>query len=219
MPIEWEGRKIVSRNLIHELRFLLILSLIPVYMLGCIIVTVTPEKPPEIPVEGKYTPPPPASPTPEKPPPPLPTPKNDQPAAINGILMTAGGGALADPNVQTALYSAIDWGSLVGSISNAYLEFIVYVDGVAIDPLSDLEYDIEYAKMLLAEAGYVDGIGLVTLLYPEEDSQIFDAAVLVADSLQKIAVRVQVEAVPGNILEGTFQNRIESDEETIALIR
>ncbi|WP_067841975.1 glutathione ABC transporter substrate-binding protein [Amphibacillus sediminis] len=111
-----------------------------------------------------------------------------------------------DVRVRQAISMAIDKDGIINGIYDGY--------GVpAIGPLaptvfgyddsvSGLEYDVEKAKELLAEAGYADGFS--TTIWTNDNRERMDAAIYVQAELEKIGVDVEIEVLEwGAYLENT----------------
>lgn len=70
------------------------------------------------------------------------------------------------------------------------------------DSVSGLEYDLDKAKDLLAEAGYEDGFE--TTIWTNDNEQRVDTAVAIQDQLKEIGIEVKIEEVEwGAYLERT----------------
>jgi ABC-type transport system substrate-binding protein len=111
----------------------------------------------------------------------------------------------------------VDWGSVIKGMPDEEAGAFVYVDGAPINTLQETAYDPEHANMLLEEAAY-DRHSPITLLYAADDPGLAEMAARVADGLGRIAMTVQVEAVPGGDLDKIFQARVGAGEGTLALI-
>ena len=71
----------------------------------------------------------------------------------------------------------------------------VFVEEQPLNALTDLTFDPDASRQLLAESGYPDGFP-ATLLYPEEDQKLAEVAAQIAEDLNQIGVEVVVEAEP-----------------------
>ncbi len=106
----------------------------------------------------------------------------------------------ADVRVRQALCYAVDWDTLVSSLSyGLYSRTNQWAspDAVTYNPnVKGYSYDPEKAKELLAEAGYADGF--TTSLYVPGSTGFFaNAAVVISASLAEVGITANVETIDG----------------------
>src|SRR5699024_9212407 len=132
---------------------------------------------------------------------------NSQPSvALSYIGFNAQKEPFDDPLVRQAISKAIDKDAIIEGI----------YDGIGIpaigpiapdvfgfnDSISGIEYNVEEAKELLAEAGYPDGFS--TTLWTNDDRDRVDTATFVQAQLKEIGVDVEIQQVEwGAYLENT----------------
>lgn len=106
----------------------------------------------------------------------------------------------ADARVRQALCYAVDWDTLVSSLSyGLYSRTNQWAspDAVTYNPnVKGYSYDPEKAKELLAEAGYADGF-TTTLYVPGSTGFYANAAVVIAASLAEVGITANVETIDG----------------------
>jgi hypothetical protein len=135
----------------------------------------------------------------------------------DGFIVTGGGGALGDPLVGEAIASAVEWPTVLKVGAPAGGTITVAIGGMKADA-RELTYDPNRSKELLAKAGYPQGFP-VTLVFPEEDGRLVEAAKVLARYLQALGLKVQEEAVPGRDLSAVVSRREQSGSETLAVMR
>lgn len=122
--------------------------------------------------------------------------------------MVGGGWPWDRWDVQEAIFYAVDWWYL----TEATLDMDVAVTvrhvnsfGEEITVLSDargaVDYDPEYARYMLAGAGYPDGFGLLLLVSPDDPS-LADMAHMMAEFLEDVGLLVDIEVVPTDDARG-----------------
>ncbi|WP_341785732.1 glutathione ABC transporter substrate-binding protein [Jeotgalibacillus salarius] len=110
-----------------------------------------------------------------------------------------------DPKVRQAVSMAINKEEIIEGIYDGYGEVATGPLAPVIPNAADLpglEYDVEEAKSLLAEAGFEDGFD--TTIWTNDNPQRMDIAVATQDALTEIGVNVEVEVLEwGAYLEQT----------------
>lgn len=121
-----------------------------------------------------------------------------------------------DKRVRQAVGHALDLTSIVdavyfgvGSTGKSMIAPTVWGYSENVKPL---EYDIEKAKQLLAEAGYADGLN--TTIWVSDNQQRIDIAEIAQNSLKNVGINAEVK-----ILEwGTFLEAVENKELDIFIL-
>lgn len=134
-----------------------------------------------------------------------------QPGA--GLVVTANGGALADTNMQLAIYQAIDWNSL--PVSGQPLQ--VVLDGEPVNPLERANFAPEKSAETI-KSRFPYGLA-VTLLFPAEDAEMEKTAAIIADGLAKVGVKVEVSPTPASELMPRAQTMLRAGDPIIYLMR
>ncbi|WP_040977742.1 glutathione ABC transporter substrate-binding protein [Oceanobacillus jeddahense] len=114
-----------------------------------------------------------------------------------------------DPDVRKAINMAIDRDQIVDGIYNGHGipatgPLAPPVIGYDENAASGLEYDLDEAKQLLADAGYEDGFS--TTIWTNDTQERVDAATNVQSQLQELNIDAEVEVLEwGTYLERTAQ--------------
>ncbi|WP_164214913.1 glutathione ABC transporter substrate-binding protein [Virgibacillus sp. YIM 98842] len=108
--------------------------------------------------------------------------------------------------VRQAISHALDTETIIDHVYNGvgvYAEGPIGPAVIGHDPdLEGLDYDVEKAKELLAEAGYPDGFE--TTIWTNDDQARMDAAEVAQSQLSEVGIDVSIEVVEwGAYLEGT----------------
>ncbi len=135
-----------------------------------------------------------------------------------GIVVTGTGGALADPRVQDAWLTAVDWPA---TLDNSNLADIPVVSSIGNQPIivqEDIIFDPDRSAMLLAEAGFAGGFP-VTLLAPAEDEQLIILAENMIEYLNQIGMDANLQIIPGNEIDAVLSEYMQANEAAIHLSR
>ena len=135
-----------------------------------------------------------------------------------GVVVTGLGGALADPRVQDAWLTAVDWLPLLENSGLLDTPVFATIDNQPISVQDDLIYDPDRAAMLLAEADYAGGFP-VTFLAPAEDEQLLILAETTIDFLNEIGIDAGIQAIPNEELEAVFSEYLQANEAVIRFSR
>jgi hypothetical protein len=153
---------------------------------------------------------PPVQPPAEPPQPPPGEPSAEQPV---GMVLTADGGELANPELQLAVYQAIDWTAL--SASN--LPARVSLAGEIVDPIERAPFNPKKSAEMLRSL-YPNGLVLL-LTFPAEDPELEGAARVVADYLAKAGLQIEVSPTPSSDLMPRLKTVLSAGEPVIYLMR
>jgi hypothetical protein len=137
-------------------------------------------------------------------------PPEQQPGSL---VLTADGGQLASPEMQMAVYQAIDWTAL--SASN--LPARVRLAGEIVDPIERAPFNPEKSAEML-RSRYPNGLVLV-LTFPAEDLELEGAARVIADYLAKVGIQIEVSPTPGSDFMPRIQNMVAAGEPVLYLVR
>jgi hypothetical protein len=141
-------------------------------------------------------------------------PPGEPPAEQPGVMvLTADGGELANPELQLAVYQAIDWMALSGSDLPAR----VSLSGEIVDPIERAPFDPEKSAEVI-RSRFPNGLALL-LSFPVEDTQLEGAARVIADYLAKVGVKVDVSPTPGSELMPRIQTMLAAGESLLYLSR
>jgi hypothetical protein len=130
-----------------------------------------------------------------------------------GLVLTADGGELSNPEIQMAVYQAIDWAGL----SELQMPARVRLDGQIVNPLERTQFNPEKSAEVL-RSSFPNGLVLI-LTFPAEDLELERAAGMIADYLTKAGVRVEMSPTPGSDLMRRIQTMLVAGEQFIYLMR
>lgn len=121
-----------------------------------------------------------------------------------------------DEKVRQAVTMAIDKEQIVDGIYNGVGDLAIGPLAPAVpgydDSISGLEYDVDKAKELLAEAGYEDGFS--TTIWTNDSRERIDVATNVQSQLKEIGIDVNVE-----ILEwGAYLEKVDNGEQEMYIL-
>jgi hypothetical protein len=128
------------------------------------------------------------------------------------------GGDLEDHDTQAALLSIINWKSLSEEVLSPETELIVLVDGEALAQPSDLASDPETLHTLLVDS-QTGAAMTISLLYPEGDDELLQAAVSIARNLKAFGVKSSLYPVDADRLQSSVDTHTAAEEEVLVLSR
>jgi hypothetical protein len=135
-----------------------------------------------------------------------------------GIVVTLGGGPLADSRVAEGMLHAVDWTAARDAAAPDGGPVQANLPNGSIDLLAQMPFDPEAAQALFDEAGY-ERDQPVTILFPEEDEQLGRMAELVAKYLGGVNVGAEIQPVPAAEIVALTKMRMQAGEPVLALVR
>ena len=142
----------------------------------------------------------------------------EPPVAENGFTVTTSGGALADPTVQKAMLTGINWPVAQETGSPDGGQVTAFVEDEPVNAVEDLVYDPDQSLALLEETGVGTDLP-VTVLYPAEDELLAKVAGIVIEDLAKLGLDASMVAIPGADLDAKAAARTQAGEPVMVLQR
>lgn len=125
-----------------------------------------------------------------------------QPGSMIGYLyFNCQKGALTDARVRKAIAMAIDVDSLINVVyggANQPCDSVLVPSITSYKSMGRIEYDVEAAKALLAEAGYSDGLTLVA--WEENDTTDIQRGEFIQQQLEQIGITLEIYPMESGIL-------------------
>lgn len=134
------------------------------------------------------------------------------------MTVTATGGDLEDHDTQAALLSIINWKSLSEEVLSPETDLVVLLKGEALARPTDLVSDPETLHTLLVDS-QTGAAMTVSLLYPEGDDELLQAAVSIARNLKAFGVKSSLYPVDSGKLKTSIDTHTAAEEEVLVLSR
>jgi extracellular solute-binding protein (family 5) len=132
-------------------------------------------------------------------------------------VVTLQGGALADPGVQSAFAYGVDWKTAFSQQAAGGQSVSAIINGQQFNALADFSYDPLKAQSILSDTAYKGGGFEVSLVYPEEEPQLQDAANVILDNLQVLGIKVAIRPTPGASLKDFVTTLAAAGEAVMAI--